>query len=255
MYKRCFTFGCSFTRYAWPTWADILHHTNDIPVTNWALPGIGNYGIMSLMLECDLKYKFTEDDLILVMWSGWTREDRFIQGRWKNVGSVLGGYFYDKHFYDKLFVSRYWDWDNDVIRNSNAIILANRSFNISDQYSIFPYGDNDVPDMISPSKKFDFYLQYLPKIITMDIIPNSRFDSSTKDDHPDVLCHINFYNRYIASKFNLNLVTENSVYHSIQQKLIDAFNPEFDEENCIIADECLSSIKNIFAPVAIEVSG
>jgi hypothetical protein len=248
MYKRCFTFGCSFTRYAWPTWADILHHTNDIPVMNWALPGIGNQGIVNLMLECDLKHKFTDEDLILVMWTSWTREDRFLNNRWKNVGSVFGG-----HFYDKKFINQYWDWDNDVIRNAGSIILANRSFKISDQYSIMPYGDKEFQQMIGPSEKFDFYIPYLPDIPDMDSMPNSRFDKSTKDDHPDVKCHIEFYNQYIAPKFDLNLVADDSLYHSVQHLLTESFDPKLHEGNCDIADDLLSQIKNIFAPVAPEV--
>lgn len=250
MYKRCFTFGCSFTRYAWPTWADILHHNNDIPVTNWALPGIGNQGILSLMLECDLKYKFTDDDLILVMWSSWTREDRFLKGRWKNVGSVFGGLFYDSKF-----INEYWDWDNDVIRNASAIMLANRSFNISDQYSIMPYGDKEFQQMIGPSEKFDFYSQHLPNIISIDQMPNSRFNNQTPDDHPDVVCHIDFYNQYIAPKFNLNTVPKSSIYYSIQHLLTESFDPHLQlEGNCDTANEVLAQIDNIFAPTAPEVT-
>ena len=250
MYKRCFTFGCSFTRYAWPTWADILHHTNDIPVTNWALPGLGNQGILHLMLECDLKYKFTEEDLILVMWTSWTREDRFIDNQWKNVGSVFGGLFYDKKF-----INQYWDWDNDVIRNASAIMLANRSFPIADQYSIMPYGDKEFAQMIGPSEKFDFYLQHLPEIITIDQIPNSRFSGSNKDDHPDVVCHIDFYNQYIAPKFHLNSVTKDSIFYAVQHLLKESFDPRSSHEgNCDTADDVLSQIDNIFAPTAPEVT-
>lgn len=250
MYKRCFTFGCSFTRYAWPTWADILHHTNDIPVTNWALPGIGNQGILHLMLECDLKYKFTAEDLILVMWTSWTREDRFIDNQWKNVGSVFGGLFYDK-----TFINQYWDWDNDVIRNASAIMLANRSFNIANQYSIMPYGDKEFAQMIGPSEKFDFYRSHLPEIPTIDQIPNSRFSGATKDDHPDVICHIDFYNQCIAPKFCLNPVTDSSIFYSVQYLLTESFDSRSSSErNCDIADNVLSQINNIFAPTAAEVT-
>ena len=55
-YDRIFTFGCSWTRYVWPTWADIIKYTDQKPeVHNWGKPGIGNVGILYRMIECDLK--------------------------------------------------------------------------------------------------------------------------------------------------------------------------------------------------------
>ncbi len=76
MYNRIFTFGCSYTSFMWPTWADIIADDLCLPLQNWGIAGIGNVAIVSRMLECDLKNKFTDSDLILVNWSSWHREDR-----------------------------------------------------------------------------------------------------------------------------------------------------------------------------------
>ena len=247
MYNRCFTFGCSFTKYAWPTWADIIHHQADFPVTNWALPGLGNVGIASLMLECDLKYKFTDKDLILVMWSSWTREDRFLQGRWKSVGSVFANYYYDQ-----TFIEKYWDWENDVIKNSNAILMANKCFDISAQFSIMPYGDKEFEKMIGPSAVYDFYRPHLPKVYSMDMIPNSRFKGSTVDDHPDILAHVKFYNQQIASRFKLPVVKDNSIFHLLQEELSNVFDPKAETQaNCDLAWETIDKQKDRFPPSAI----
>ena len=77
-YKRAFCFGCSFTNYEWPTWVDILRKDLDIQVQNWGLQGLGNVGILSKMIQCDIINKFTNEDLVIVLWSSWTREDRYI---------------------------------------------------------------------------------------------------------------------------------------------------------------------------------
>lgn len=84
--KRLFTFGCSFTRYRWPTWADILaldydrHH-------NWAKGGGGNHFIFYSLIECARRNQITADDHVIIMWTSAAREDRYING-WKLQGSV-----------------------------------------------------------------------------------------------------------------------------------------------------------------------
>ena len=48
--KRLFAFGCSFTGYGWPTWADIIGQSFDY-YENWGKSGIGNYLISSRVVE------------------------------------------------------------------------------------------------------------------------------------------------------------------------------------------------------------
>ena len=42
--NRLFVFGCSFTMYAWPTYADFLGYEFD-HYENWGFPGLGNRAI------------------------------------------------------------------------------------------------------------------------------------------------------------------------------------------------------------------
>jgi len=80
-YKRFFAFGCSFTKYSWPTWADIIGQ--DVPVyQNWATPGAGNHYIFNSIMEADARYKFNNNDLVIVMWSCKEREDRYSNNKW-----------------------------------------------------------------------------------------------------------------------------------------------------------------------------
>jgi len=102
-YKRLFAFGCSFTRYYWPTWADIL--SQDIPYyENWGWGGAGNLYISNAIMEAHNRHKFTKDDLIVVMWSQKGREDRYVNNEWMvTPGAMLEeryGTEWIKKFYD-----------------------------------------------------------------------------------------------------------------------------------------------------------
>jgi hypothetical protein len=82
---RLFTFGCSFTQYIWPTYADILgKHFNFFE--NWALAGAGNLYIFNSIVEAHKRNKFNKNDTIVVMWSGLTRVDYYNQNSWQPQG-------------------------------------------------------------------------------------------------------------------------------------------------------------------------
>ena len=78
---RLFTFGCSFTQYKWPTWADILGRQFDY-YENWGKAGAGNQYIVNSITEAHLRNKFTPDDTIVVMWTSFLRLDMYTD---KNV--------------------------------------------------------------------------------------------------------------------------------------------------------------------------
>jgi len=68
MYSTLYTFGCSFTQYKWPTWADYLHAGGLAKhYENWGLPGGSNDFIFHSVMEC--LNKITNKDIVCVMWS------------------------------------------------------------------------------------------------------------------------------------------------------------------------------------------
>ena len=197
-FKRGFCFGCSFTEYQWPTWATILQKDLDVPVYNWGLCGIGNRGILSKMVQADVKYNFTDEDLILVVWTSWTREDRYIQGHWRNHGNLL-----NQDFYDRNFISRYWDWENDIINNSTCIITANLAYKPWLNGSIVKTDkpqdlyipnqtDKDRIELQNQRNMIDFYVPRLPKMQYFDMNENSYYNNTTTDGHPDIMLHKRF---------------------------------------------------------------
>lgn len=78
---RLFTFGCSFTSYGWPTWADILGREAD-SFENWARPSAGNHHILASLSECLNKNNITANDTIIILYSGITRVDFYQQNSW-----------------------------------------------------------------------------------------------------------------------------------------------------------------------------
>ena len=83
---RLFTFGCSFTQYMWPTWADILSKNFNF-YENWALAGAGNLYIFNSIIEAHKRHQFKNDDTIIIMWSGLTRIDYYKNNSWQPQGS------------------------------------------------------------------------------------------------------------------------------------------------------------------------
>lgn len=112
-YKRVFAFGCSFTNWNYPTWADIVAKScENAEFYNFGRGGAGNIFISSRITQANIKFNFDENDLILVMFSTPLREDRWIRGSWRPVGNI-----YNQSFYDKKFVKDYTDPVGLIIRD------------------------------------------------------------------------------------------------------------------------------------------
>lgn len=205
---RLFVFGCSFTKYKWPTWADIVAKAiKPNEYYNYGGQGLGNYAIECLLLEADLRHKFTEKDIILVNWSGWNREDKYLppKGWRQGRGSVL-----HLHHYDEDYLKKHWSEENDIIRSATSIISCNRLYNISFQTSVVPIGVRERGMKFSAKEDiFDFYFSHLPEMVDwfhyfdnsdicffnnwlgLDrITPVKNRGTPFRDPHPDILEHM-----------------------------------------------------------------
>lgn len=86
--SRLFTFGCSFTNYKWPTWADLLgREFNDF--FNYGRSGAGNLYISTSIAEASIKHNINNNDTVIVMWSSFTRADQYKDNEWVTNGNVL----------------------------------------------------------------------------------------------------------------------------------------------------------------------
>lgn len=82
-----YTFGCSVTKWYWPTWADWLSVYKG-PVTNLAFKGYGNDNIYWTLFETLPKIK--KDDHVIIMWSQSHRLNYWYDRPWIDQQDVLG---------------------------------------------------------------------------------------------------------------------------------------------------------------------
>ena len=136
MSKRFFAFGCSYTEYEWPTWADILgrhYHNMGYEVYNFGNSGTGNVAIMHAVTKADSDYNFTDDDIICIMWTSWSREDRL--ARWDTQTTESTPPTWDKFgnslsnpHYDADWIKKYWSLENDVVNAITTRKLITKAF-------------------------------------------------------------------------------------------------------------------------------
>ena len=101
--KRLYTFGCSFTKYKWPTWADFIGTQFEI-YENWGQPGAGNFFIATQVYECCQKNCIGVDDTVLVMLSSTNRFDVIN----RNSIFLTEGNIYNSPSLPKEFVENIW---------------------------------------------------------------------------------------------------------------------------------------------------
>jgi hypothetical protein len=118
--KRIFTFGCSFTNYAWSMWPEIISYDLEIPLYNYGRTGAGNQFIANTICQANAKYKFNSNDLVMVCWTNVCREDR-----WANGGWILPGNIFTQNEYDSKWVEKFIDPLGLLMRDLASINLIN----------------------------------------------------------------------------------------------------------------------------------
>lgn len=124
-YKRVFAFGCSFTGYRYPTWANIMG--KNIPHAefhNFARSGGGNTFIANRMTEANRVFKFCDTDLVMVMWSTFCREDRYLPNfGWSTPGNIYTQN--DLTFADDKYLATWGDPLTYLVRDLSLIDMTN----------------------------------------------------------------------------------------------------------------------------------
>ena len=103
--NRLFAFGCSFTNFAYPTYADILSLNFD-HYQNWGRGGSGNHFIFNSIIEANQRYNFSTDDTIIVQWTNTGREDRYCHNGWIGDGNIYSQLTYDEDWVKKYITER-----------------------------------------------------------------------------------------------------------------------------------------------------
>jgi hypothetical protein len=108
---------------------------------NWGLSGAGNHLIFYSLIECIERNKINKNDTIIIMWSGYDREDRYINGAWSPRGGLANQNFYDKHFLTTYYDTRGHQLRDLLIIKATKELLDSRGFNYK-FLSMIPFSNN-----------------------------------------------------------------------------------------------------------------
>lgn len=200
MTKRLVVFGCSFTNYGWPTWADILAMDNpDWEFENWALPGIGNQGIARRVMYRHYSQGWQPNEIVVVQWTSMVREDRFKDGEWLANGSV----FNSKH-YGIEWCEKYWDFDNDIINTVQSQKTV--SCLVGDKLAYQMRLDDPISNYIKHQGTSEIYEFWKNHLGTFDSPEHGPFlQGLTTDRHPDPVYWMNYVEEKIYKPWGMSL--------------------------------------------------
>lgn len=152
--KRLFTFGCSFTQWWWPTWADILGQSYD-HYENWGIKGCGNRTIVERLSEFLLKNNITKDDTIIVQWTDYHRHDIHMRNATPESNwSAAGGIWINE--YTPHWIREHWSEESYIMHSLNFI---NFGINLLENQPCKWYMTTyiDLQSEINPFPQLHFY--------------------------------------------------------------------------------------------------
>jgi len=225
-YKRFFAFGCSYTCYLWPTWADII--SKEMPnaeYINFGKPGAGNLLISARIAEANNRFNFTETDLVMVMFSSYSREDRWVEEALGINGWLAKGNVYLNGVYSKDWIRTFASERGYLIRDAALLDLSVHYLESLPCKSVFmkttPIVLNSEPMQSDAVEPFDITSIYKD---TLDKIKPSIYELELKgwdvdykgfqDGHPSPI----IYARYLEKiGVNLSPSTKQYAFHSTEK--------------------------------------
>lgn len=237
--ERFFAFGCSFTAsHDRPTWADIVGR-QFTSYQNWARGGMGNHYIFNSLIEAHQRNKFTPNDTVMIMWSSFTREDRYVDhlDGWFGQGNIYWSTEYPQEFVKKFACERgYLIRDLALISAARDLLkywgvnyrmLAMMPLGLCESKKSLSFENNDV---------FDLYKDVLEEIkpSVFEIIFNNEdwnkkhsdfgayVAEGVRDSHPDPREAL----EYVQTVLPEIALKQETIDWAINFKLGD-HNPEF----------------------------
>ena len=179
-----YTYGCSFTRYFYPTWSDIL--AQDYTVHNRAWPGCGNERIFYFVMEDYKKGLLQDADIIAVQWTGFYRWDYLTRSGWSNADGAI------MHSADNAWIWKriktWYNLDYEKNKTQNYMISINAILQSLAAKKVFLSYEDCNFDFINHNNLFETYKgNYV-----LTNVPWS--DQPVIDDHPNLIQHLELAN-------------------------------------------------------------
>jgi len=195
------TYGCSYTKYIYPTYADILGLDNE--VVNQGIPGGGNERIFYLLMKDIREKKLKKTDAVIVQWSGPHRFD-YLQRN--NIWLAYGNIINPDNKNARAIWHRIRSWYNPDYELEKTYNYVNTTFEI-----LKTYGCKKVYlSLTDLSEQFpqNNFLEYnmFEKYKGGYEFSGNTFDPNAAfiDDHPTMLEHLDIAQR-IAETIGCNV--------------------------------------------------
>ena len=235
MNKRFFSFGCSFTRWCWPTWNDYIGLNFD-EYHNCGMAGSDNKHILYTLLEVDKKYKFTSDDTIMIMFTSFNRmsyvdKDFSIH----NIGDLVDDNL-KLHPIGKEYNFPTAIYDSCIAIQSIKSILESKNIKYTFLQSMkhnFYYDDFEAEGKVKENLDYCLDLFKYP-IMENWCYENYDFpkekiiwkDNHTQDGHPTMKHHFDFVKEFFPQYITDKVIE----YYDIQQENFSDENTEQQEK-------------------------
>ena len=222
--KRLFVLGCSFSRYHWPTWADIVGKEFD-HFENWGNSGLGNRALIERLSELTLANSITKDDTIIVQWTDPNRFDLHMPNKFPEEPWFTGGNILNSPLYNQEWASYYWNPSSYAMHTYNFIHLATCLLNslpctwyftsmndMTDDLKYYPqfqiYSNILINDKWLPPIKPFFDNNYKTKWFKKPVRNNIGLVThyvNVEDPHPTPVVHAEYAYNFLASLLNITI--------------------------------------------------
>jgi hypothetical protein len=174
---------------------------------NLGKTGAGNLCISSKVAEANNRFKFTDTDLVMVMFSSYTREDRWVENEWMTRGNV-----YVNNVYSSDWVRKFADERGYLIRDASLIDLTNRylkslSCDSFTMLSVPLTTNSDSPshESTSPDDILEVYADTFnsmsPSLFELELDGWDTDYKKFEDGHPSTIKYYNYLEK-IGFKFS-----------------------------------------------------
>lgn len=198
----------------WPTWADII--SSEVKESyNYGRCAAGNFFIYQSLIEAIIRHKIDKNDLVMIMFSNVTREDRFVKAR---GGWITPGNLYFQTEYDEEFLKKYLCDHGYLMRDLNLVHgckLALDSIECDyELMSIVPFNSSRSDDQLMDNN-VDYLLDFYRPVIAelhpsvLDLVFSGNWNNNKprptysvtwrteqiQDNHPIPVEHLSYLTR------------------------------------------------------------
>ena len=212
--NRLFTFGCSFTQYKWPSWANIIG-LNFEKFYNFGQPGSGMFFMIYQFVFGNEYFKFNKNDTLIFMLSDEARVDIIKNKEWLTTGLV----FNSKEIFGDKFFNHYSETHAVESSYIYVYLLKEMLDNIGCNYEIIyafpPFFENTI-SLFDKSikniwnKKHKLTNSNIESLTTFSQkindnsynLINDITKEKYKDGHSTILTHLKYVKTYLSEYYD-----------------------------------------------------